>query len=524
MPEKGLRKLELLRKIEFLLLILFLLGYILKQSFYLRGIGYDQIPDAYVILDEHTNVWHGLSIRKSGIPAAWSNIGAYKKGSGGDVVGLNLAVADLKMPTFANFYNFPKPVYVLHPVYLGAGKTLKKVGFVQPYLDHPPLGALILSSFVKGDIKTFSELLPADFRRASLYLGVLTGVLIFLLSWQISKNPFVGLISAAIYGSVPTYSLLSRYALLENVLNPLMLMTLNLLVFIKPIIEKNMKEKTYLINGILILAGVFSGFTALTKVIGWFMLIAGVLLLYFWRINVNKILLFAIPAVVIGLLYFVWGLYLDPKLLIDIVFYQSVDRGFIGSLNFLTTLRGIGIINFPFDGWWLGGFLSIAMLSYKKEYAAIIVTTVVYLMATLFLGGANYPWYYIPLIPLMCIMTAVFIWKVVKEPNFLLIMTFFLVFFSSSFYWGYGVFQAEKISANYMQPYLMYRLLLIIFLSISLWFTSKTRFKMKNLSLKIWFVFMLFTIYQLWKWNNQSILFILSHWGKFPSLYTPGTF
>ena len=145
-------------------------------------------------------------------------------------------------------------------------------------------------------------------------------------------------------------------------------------------------------------------------------------------------------------------------------------------------------------------------------------------MMILFLGGANYPWYYIPLIPIMSITSAIFIWKVATEPNFLLIMFFVLVFFSSSFFWGYGVFQADKLSTNYMQPYGMYRLVLVLFFLASIGSAIYTKFKFKKLYAQIWFVFMLFVIYQLWKWNSQSVLFILSHWGKFPTLYTPGTF
>lgn len=517
MPEKRMRNTGLF------VIIMIVLFFILKQSFFLRSIGYDQIPDPYVILDEHTNVWHGLSIRKSGVPAAWSNLGAYKKGSGGDVTGLNLSVADYRTPDLAHFYNFPKPVYVLHPVYLGTGKTLKKVGFVQPYLDHPPVGALILSAFVNRDIGTFSDLLPADFRKGSLWLGVLTGLLIFILAWQISRNLFIGLISTAIYGSVPTYMLLSRYALLENVLSPIILTTLNILIFAKPILEKKSNRK-YLFEILLVVAGIFCGFAALTKIVGWFMLIIGTFLLVFWQVKYRQILFFAIPAVLIGALYFVWGLYLDPQLFIDIFGYQSIDRGFVGSLNFLTAIKEIGIANFPFDGWWIGGFLSLLFIIYKKEYVPIIFSIVTILITTLILGGANYPWYYIPLIPFLCITTAIFIWKVMTEPSFISIMTFFLVFFSSSFFWGYGVFQADKLSTNYMQPYQLYRVLLLFFFLISLWFTFPAHLKYKKLSLNIWFIFMLFVVYQLWKWNGQSILFILSHWGKFPSLYTPGTF
>lgn len=510
-------------KIVLILLIFIGLFFVLKQSSFLRSIGYDQVPDTYVILDEHTNVWHGLSIRKSGVPTAWSNLAAYKGGSGGDVKELNLSVSEGRMPNLANFSSYPKPVYVLHPVYLGTGKTLKKVGFVQPYLDHPPLGALVLSASVKSNVKNFSDLLPDDFRRASLWLGVVSGILIFVLGWQVSKNPFVGLISAAIYGTVPTFNLLSRYALLENVLNPVMLITLNLLVFAKKLTESEGK-KASLINGLLIVAGVFAGMAALVKVIGWFVLVAGVALLLYWGVSKKKISLFAVPAILTGLLYFAWGFYLDPKLFVNIFFYQGLERGFIGSLNFLTTLGGVSIANFPFDGWWLGGFIALGFLIGKKEYALLIVTAIVYLVAALFLGGANYPWYYMPLIPLMCVAIALLLWRVTTQPTLLQILIFFLIFFSSSFYWGYGVFQADKLSTNYQQPYFLYRIFLIIFAVAGLVSIFLDKLKQRRIILAVWFVFMMVVTYQLWKWNNQSILYILSHWGKYPSLFTPGTF
>lgn len=520
MHQKGITKTGLLKKIGFVIGLLIILFFILKHSFYLRSIGYDQIPETFVILDERTNVWHGLSIRQTGVPSAWSNLNVYMKGFGGEVDSLNVKI-DGKKPNLTNFYTFPKPGVAITEYDFGRG--LRHLRFVQPYLDHPPVGALILSSLVSQDVKTFSDLLPVDFRRTSLWLGVATGVLIFLLGWQVSKNPFVGLMAAAIYGTVPTFNLLSRYALLENVLNPLMLVSLNLLVFANFLVEKSNSRKVFLINSLLIGAGIFAGMSALTKAIGWFVLIIGMVLLYYWNIR-KKILLFAIPTVVVGLMYLVWGLYLDPKLFINIFFYQGIERGFIGSLNFLTALKGVSIANFPFDGWWMGGFLALLMLSYKKEYAPIIFTALVYLIMVLFLGGANYPWYYMPFIPLMSIATSLLIWRVATQPNFLSIMAFFLIFFSSSFFWGYGVFQADKLSTNYMQPYQLYRTALFVFLSASLWFTFSTRFKFRNLALKIWFIFMLFVVYQLWEWNNQSILFILSHWGKYPALYTPGTF
>lgn len=496
-----------------LIAVFFLLILVLKKSFYLRSIGYDQIPETFVILDERTNIWHGLSIRKSGVPAAWSNLGVYKTGTGGDVNGLSLSVADYRMPDLIHFRDFPKPVYVLYPVDLGEGKGIKHIGFVQPYLDHPPFGALVLSSFVTGNIKTFNDLTPTDFRRGSLWMGIITEFLIFTLGWQVFKNPWVGLLASAIYGSVPTFILLSRYGLLENVLSPLMLLSINLLIFAQ--------KKLRFQRNILILAGVVSGLSALTKLTGWSVLVIGIILLRYFKVNLKDILFFAIPSAGIGLLYFVWGLYLAPDLFVDIFRYQGLERGFIGSINFLVTISKVGILNFPLDGWWIGGFLSFILIPFKKDYVPIFVSILILFFSALFLGGANYPWYFIPLVPFMCLTIAMFIWQVATEPKFISIVILFLVFFSSSFFWGYGVYQASLEVTNYQQPYSLYRLLLLFFILIGLVRTKLSGLKLYKLA---WFVFLVGLVTMLFRLNERSFYFILSHWGKFPSLYTPGTF
>ncbi|MDP3013991.1 MAG: hypothetical protein Q8M92_07105, partial [Candidatus Subteraquimicrobiales bacterium] len=71
-------------------LILLLIS--LKIGANLRLTGYNITPEPYIILDEHTNVWHGVSLRKTGIPTAWSILGFYMDqskvtGAGGSVDG-----------------------------------------------------------------------------------------------------------------------------------------------------------------------------------------------------------------------------------------------------------------------------------------------------------------------------------------------------------------------------------------------------------------------------------------------------
>ncbi len=492
-----------------LLLVFILLFIILKHSFYLRSIGYDQIPETYIVLDERTWVWQGLSIRKTGIPAGWSQLQAYKMGFGGAVDGLNVAV-DEKQPSIQNFSSFPKPALAV--LEFDYGRGTKHTPIVQPLIEQPPLGGLILSSLVSSKVKTFTDLTPFEFRKVSLWLGVVTGALIFILGWQVFNNPFIALLAAAIYGSVPTFVLLSRYSLLENVLNPFMLLTINLLVF---------AQKNNLAKNFLILAGIVSGLAALTKITGWFVLPTGFVLLLYWRVRFRELLYFVIPSIIVGSVYFAWAFFLDPKLFFEIVIYQGIERGFIGSINFLVSATQVGIFNFPLDGWWIGGFLTLLLISFRKEYAPVFLSATIILVLTLLVGGANFPWYFIPMIPFMCLATAKFFWQVATNPKFSSILIFFLVFVSSTFYWGYGVFQASLQSTNYQQPYGLYRILLIFFVVAGLILSIQSKFKKLKY---LWFIFMVIVTLMLIRFNERSLYFILSNWGKLPSLFTPGTF
>ena len=272
---------------------------------------------------------------------------------------------------------------------------------------------------------------------------------------------------------------------------------------------------------ILFFAGVASGLAALTKITGWSVLIMGIILLRYFKFSFRDSLFFIVPTFLIGSLYFIWGLYLSPSVFFKVLYFQGIERGFIGSLNFLISTTGIGILNFPFDGWWIGGFLCLGFILTKKEYFSISIPAVVSLLIALFLGAANYPWYFIPLIPFMCLSIAFLLWEIFINPSFLKILAFFLVFFSSSFHWGHGAYKASLESTNYQHPFGLYRLFFILFLTLGL--IAPLLFKYKFLKY-VWFVLLTIIIIQVFKWNVQSIYFFISNWGKLPSLYTAGTF
>jgi 4-amino-4-deoxy-L-arabinose transferase-like glycosyltransferase len=488
-----------------------LLIFSLKFGADIRKIGYSVIPDPYIILDEHTNVWHGLSLRATGIPTAWSILSAYltnsrETGAGGVIEGFNINV-DGKRATLTQYADYPKPVIAVLEMDFGRG--LSQTQIVQPYLDHPFFGALVLSLAVPKEVKTFAEVNNYDLRRMSLYLGILTQLLIFVLAYQITRKPWVGIMAGLIYATVPSYVLLSRYALLENVLSPLFLTNLILLIYAR---GKLANKKLFFL--LLILAGFVGGLMALTKLAGWVLIAGSIILLYLWKFRFKQILAYAIPAILIGGLFFAWGLTLAPKLFLDLFLFQSVGRGFIGSINILVTAMRVSIFNFPVDGWWLGGFLALVFIPRKKECLPLGVGMIAVLASALVLVGANFPWYFIPLIPLMCIAVALFFANLATAPTAAGVMLAFFVFVSSTLYWGYGVFVKD-------QPFNLYRFAFLLFLAAAaVWAFAKRTRKYK----KVWFGGIIVLMIVLTFLQRRGIYFILANWGKLPPVYTPGTF
>lgn len=501
------------KRIIFLFYLLILI-FFLKLSHRLRSIGYFVVPEPFLIMDEHTNVWHGLSLRKTGVPVAWSQLPAYKTNKvEGDLDGFGISISG-RLLNLDILRNLHRPVVAVGE--MDVGKGVEHITFVAPYIDHPPLGALVLSLGVSPKTPSLKDLSDYDMRKVSVYLGTLTGVLIFLAGWQLSKRPIVGIISSIIYGTVPSYLFLSRYAQLENVLSPLFLIVFNLILFSKKIGHKNRR----LANLLILVAGFFSGLCILTKITGIFSLIFGVLMLILWKKDQIKIALFSLPALFIGSFYFLWCLYLNPDLFKNVFIFQGFVRSFVGSLNLLTVISRIGIESFPFDGWWMSGFLVLLLLSRTRKNKPLIIASLSIVVCNLFLGAANYPWYYIPLIPFLSISMAIFLKSVIDKPDFFKIFFVFFTFFSSSFYWGYGVYFATSEAFGFQQPFGAYRIALLITLILGLYWQFFSRIRKPG---AVWAVFVFLVFLGIVWLNIKSVYFLSTNWGygHYPPLYTP---
>lgn len=480
-----------------------ILALILFEGNRLRSIGYERVPNIG-IFDERSYVWQGISLRKHGIPVGWSNLEVYEKSDenvfktvrlNGFTININNEDADLN-----SFNHLPKPVIVVNQDDFGFGTRDQR--YVIPFIDHPPLGGLFYSLGVSDKAKTFSDISPDQFRNMTLPLGILTTVLLFIYALGITKNIWIGLISAIIYSTVPTYLFASRFALLENVLAAVALVHLNLLLVSKKLFEKNHKLKILP----LILSSVFGGLAILTKESGSGFIIGSVILMIVWRYPRRYIAIFTLIITFMVGLYLVWCFWLSPTVAYG-VFIQNTTRGFYGALNFLSQLPGLRFENFPLDGWWIFGLFSVLILSINsyKKYFPLLIPFGTHLLVILLFAGLSYPWYYLALIPFIIISTAIVLWSILTSPSLPLIILFFLLPLSSSFYWGRTVFNLPASTWEY-------RLLLIFILTI-----STVRLLQPNKKVIYgWYGVCIALFILITKLNIQSITYLISHWSNLP--------
>jgi len=473
-------------------LLVFLIS---KKVYQLKILGYQLIPKPGVILAEYDFAWLGKSIFTSGIPTAWSDLGAYSGEIKGEfslkIDGFSIS-ANGERPKLSNWRSFPKPLLKVET--LDYGKGLMQVRFVQPYLDHPPLAGLIYALGVNKEAQSFEDVKASQFRLPNIWLSYLTGILIFLLGTQLA-GPFIGLLAFVFYNTVPSFVFTSKLSLAENVLIPLFLASVNFLWL--------SKKYNKLIFSLI--AGLLAGLAALTKLSGWSVLLGGFFCLLYWKKTKKEILTFLLSGILIGSLYFLYGWWLSGSLFLKVLLNQS-SRFFWGPMGFFQQISRVNLIHFPLDGWWLGGFVILIWLSSFKENHDFLLPPLTYLLSIIFLGGGNYAWYYFPFIPFLVLGVSLLMKRLLIRPGMIDLILFFLFPFSSSFYWGFSVFH-PKWPCQWF-----YRGLIVIFGLIIFFFIPKMK-KRESLRL-IWMIFSLFLIHRLYLWSFHSTLYLLENWEK----------
>jgi 4-amino-4-deoxy-L-arabinose transferase-like glycosyltransferase len=481
-------------------IIILVSALIINQGIKLRWLGYERIPETG-IFDERNYALQGLSIRNSGIPTAWSDSGAYLHGYNpedmqSDYVDLSITAKGLK-PNIGNYNNFPKPLYIVREFDFGLGK--QQIRFVQPFMDHSPVGGLISSLGFKNKISDFLDVTPDKYRIPALYLGILNSILLLILAYLLTNSLIASTISVGIYNTVPVFVFSSRFALLENYLIPFALTQIILFILSK-------RVKRYSLS-LLLISGLISGLGILVKETGIGYSLGLFILLFLWKYNLKRKAVFLLGVFLPCVTYFMWGLLLSPNLFMEIIMFNS-SRGFFGSLNLLSVLPSLRFPNFPLDGWWIWSFLSILLISisHKNRYYPLTIPFFGHLIAIMFISNSNYPWYFLGLIPLLVISSAIIIKRIITNPKIHYTIPFALIPLSSSLYWGNTVY---NLPPNIM----IYRLVVLGFITLSL---IRIKYRNNKIIKTIWFIVCLGILYEIFKWNKYSVFYIIENWGKLP--------
>jgi hypothetical protein len=497
-------------KIIIFIVSILLAAYFINQSRYLRELGYETIPEPRTA-DEYDYVWQAISLKKYGLPVAWSTFTNVYSDSKyqpqkGSLRGLGISVDD-KIINLTEFKKDPRPITAISEIDWGKGR--EHMYFVAPFFYHPPLGGLIYSMGIGKDVSQFDQVKPSDFRKPALVMAIITAVLLFIFIFQITGKPLVSALSVAIYSTVPTYIIATRGAYLENVSPPFILSHLILLLISFDLFKKRHFNLVY---PIIFLSGLLGGLGGLSKELSAGFLIGSLIIVIVCKIPTKYILTLVLGIVTPVVVYFGWGFWLQRDLFIG-VFLSNVNRGDFGSLKFLTILESLRFRGFPIDGWWIWGIISAFIVGVsadlkKNKYLYLVLPLLFGFLAIIFSANSNYPWYWLSLIPFLAGASAIVVYDLFEKPTSLSLLIFFLLPVSSSFYWGYSVFHQDS-----GQNLNIFRAVFIVLLAAYSVRKYLVRFKYGKY---IWMITFAFVLYEVFKWNYQSIQYLVANWGNFP--------
>lgn len=371
--------------------IILALVLILLLGFLLRFYHYDKFPRHGATFDEFAWTWQGISLWQTGVPTSWSP----------------------------------------HPQYQNA-ETKKFQGawvrLVTPYLEHPPLFGLVAGGFALATgSKDLFDVSLSQIRILSLVLGTLSVFLVFLLARKL-YDPFIGLLAALLYATIPTVVIGSRLVQNENFLIPVMLIVWLLLLYQK-----------------YLAAAILAGLLTLAKVPWSFVTLAGCLLLTGQK-KFREALVFGLIATTIFSFYFLYGWHYDWATFSNLWGLQmGRARIGLGTTLALFTDPFLADRSFP-DGWIYFGWIAVFILSLDfKKHSRLLMPLLAYFLVFVFAipGAEAQGWYRYPFYPFLAISSAVVIKKISEAPSLFNLFFFFLIA-ASAFHWGW----AEKFGMD----------------------------------------------------------------------------
>lgn len=433
-------------KVRFIILIL-----IIALGFYLRNYNINTWPRLGATFDEYAWTWLGMNLIQNHVPESWSYHPQYK---------------DKKLIVYQ------KANFVL----------------VKPYLEHPPFFGLVAGSYaIFSGVKDMFHVDLNHIRGLALILGVLSIFLIYIFAAEVYGYK-IGLLSSLIYSVVPTIAIGSRLVQNENFFIPFFILSLYL-------ITKFIKTNNSIYRNI---AGVICGLLILAK-IPWIAGALAIVLILFYLKKYKDAFKFLAIVVPIFLLFFVYGIYFDSKLFIDLWLLQLQRYDIAFNSIFALFTSPYLADRFLIDGWIYVGWFAAFLLSakdFKKNYM-VLLPFLAYLSIYIFAipNEPSHGWYRYPFYPFLVISIALFL-KEYFNKNYLL--TFIFLIFT-----GFSLLQlswAQSIGFSFI----VFRSFLLLFgLSLAPLFLPKT----KNIStyssyLSLFIIFIL-SIWSIKKYNEQ---------------------
>ncbi|KKS84086.1 MAG: Glycosyl transferase family 39 [Candidatus Gottesmanbacteria bacterium GW2011_GWA1_43_11] len=407
----------------------------------LRLVSYDTLPPHGETADEFLYPWAGMSLITTGVPSSWSWFTSYSEG------------------TVYNKWGGPFRI-------------------VSPWLEKPPLYSLLSGSWMLATgARDFFDVRLSVLRLLPITLSFVTIVLVGALAAKV-LTPATGLLAALLYATIPTIAVSNRFSLTENLLTPLILLTLLAYYYF-------LESKRKLAFGLLLATGVF--LAVLTKQIGISLLITISVLLLAQR--TWKMLGLVVLAGLAGFgiyygmgIYYGWEQFMRVQNEFQQVFTSAGLPELMASLfSFSTVGRKDHLL---FDGSMLLGYLilfaaplwtaveihtaSLIGAARSKTFALFLFPFVFLVCLSLVASGAGfsfYGWHVFPLFPFITIFLAQMLlnyWRGKLSPFTSLIIFLFLA--SSTLRFGLTIFdQNHQIS---WQPQLMFLLCIIIGLEL----------------------------------------------------------
>lgn len=424
-------------KTAFFLLGLLLVTVLSFKLLPLRKLGYDYLPKSEST-DEQDYALAGSSFRKTGVPMGWSLFQDQYMENGTLASDMNgFTLVDEHGEAASN------GKALLHTVQLDLGKGDEHMILIQPFVDHPLLGSFLIGT---EQVQRVDQIDLVVARKNLITTGFISGILIYIFVWLLSGDVLTGVIGWGVYTLSPSIFLSSRYAFLENILIPFSVGAFCLLLLVEKIKIPKWKVMT------LVFAGVVTGLAINVKEVGVHVLITGVIYLLQILKDKRKIWFYLLPALVVGSLSYLFYFLMLGNGYLEILFGQ-ISRSYHGPLGLWKMIVSLKFQNFPIDGYWLYGVISLIIFSFREKikYPLLTISWWVLILVIGLIGNEYYPWYGLVLVPLVTAGAALMIGELIRKPKWNNLILFLILPLSTTFFWGKYFLNPEINFSNHFR-------------------------------------------------------------------------